>query len=133
MIGLLGVAALPVEAFAQEQTGRARNQSLQEQLKPRDVFTTQSVPTAETPKRPGSNDGAKKKPRPTIIEGQDGRQTIGVGCAGAVAHQAASDCKLAILENCRHPMLSAERPELVDTDGEELVTCDYESNWTQFG
>jgi hypothetical protein len=72
LIGLLGVAALPVEAFAQEQTGRARNQSLQEPLKPRDVFTTQSVPTAETPKRPGSNDGAsdlKKKPRPTIIEG----------------------------------------------------------------
>ena len=30
MIGLLGVAALPIEAFAQEQTGRARNQSLQE-------------------------------------------------------------------------------------------------------
>ena len=72
LIGLLWVAALPVEAFAQDRTGRARNQPLQEQLKPLDVFTTQSVPTAESPKHPGSNDGAsnvKKKPRPTIIEG----------------------------------------------------------------
>ena len=72
LIGLLGVAALPVEAFAQEQTGRARNQSLQEQLKPRDVFTTQSVPTAEPLKPPKAEDGAsnvKKSPRPTIIEG----------------------------------------------------------------
>ena len=72
MIGLLCAVALAVEAFAQERTGRARNQSLQEQLKTRDVFTTQSVPTAETPKRPGPNDGApnvKKNPGPTIIEG----------------------------------------------------------------
>jgi hypothetical protein len=72
LIGLLCTAALPVEAFAQDRTGRARNQSLQEQLKPLDVFTTQSVPTAEPPKQPGSKDGAsnvKKKPRPTIIEG----------------------------------------------------------------
>ena len=49
MIGLLCTVALPVEGFAQEQTGRARNQSLQEQLKSRDVFTTQSVPTAGSP------------------------------------------------------------------------------------
>ena len=72
LIGLLCAVAPPVEAFAQERTGRARNQSLQEQLKPLDVFTTQSVPTAKSPKQPGANDGAsnvKKKPRPTIIEG----------------------------------------------------------------
>ena len=71
LIGLLCVAAFPVEAFAQDRGGRARNQPLQEQLKPLDVFTTQSVPTAESPKHPGSNDGSnvKKKPRPTIIEG----------------------------------------------------------------
>lgn len=54
LISLLWVAALPVEAFAQDRTGRARNQPLQEQLKPLDVFTTQSVPTAESPKHPGS-------------------------------------------------------------------------------
>ena len=42
LIGLLCMAALPVEALAQERTGRARNQPLQEQLKPLDVFTTQS-------------------------------------------------------------------------------------------
>ena len=72
LIGLLCVAALPVEAFAQEQTGRARNQSLQEQLKSRDMFATQSVPTAESLKQPKADDGAsnvKKMPRPTIIEG----------------------------------------------------------------
>ena len=38
LIGLLWVAAPPVEAFAQDRTGRARNQPLQEQLKPLDVF-----------------------------------------------------------------------------------------------
>ena len=72
LIGLLCTVALPVEAFAQERTGRAPNQSLQEQLQPLDVFTTQSVPTAESLKPTGSNDGAsnvKKKPLPTIIEG----------------------------------------------------------------
>ena len=38
LIGLLCTAALPVEASAQDRTGRARNQSPQEQLKPLDVF-----------------------------------------------------------------------------------------------
>ena len=67
LIGLLCMAALAVNA--QE---RARNQPLQEQLKTLDVFTTQSVPTADSPKRPGASDGASKvnkKPSPTIIEG----------------------------------------------------------------
>ena len=41
-ISSLFAAALFVNAVAQERPGRSRNQSLEEQLKPYDVFTTQS-------------------------------------------------------------------------------------------
>ena len=72
VIGLIYAAGFVVEAFAQERPKRTRNQSLEEQIRTYDVFTTQSVPTVEAPKRPEANDGTsnlKKTPRPKIIEG----------------------------------------------------------------
>ena len=72
-ISLLFAAALLVQAVAQERPGRSRNQSLEEQLKPYDVLTTQSsTPSVlEAPAR-SENNGAsdrKKDHRPTIIQG----------------------------------------------------------------
>ena len=72
VIFLICAAGFVVEAFAQERPKRTRNQSLEEQTRTYNVFTTQSVPTAESPKRHEANDGTsnlKKTPRPKIIEG----------------------------------------------------------------
>ena len=74
LVCLISGTALSVDALAQageEHLGRARIQSLQEMHKPYDVMTTQSVPSAESSKRPATQDDAstvKKSPRPRIIE-----------------------------------------------------------------
>ena len=68
-VGLLCANALPIDAAAQE-SGRGRNQSLQEQIKVLEVRT--NVASASTQSAPKTNDvesGLTQKSRPVVIEG----------------------------------------------------------------
>ena len=71
VIGLFCVAGIPLGASAQERPGRARNQSLQDQIKPLDVRTNDArAPTASAPKTNDVETGmTQKNSRPVVIEG----------------------------------------------------------------
>ena len=71
LAGLIDAAGIPPDAFAQEWSRRARNQSLREQVKLVDLFRTQSLkPTvADPPARPNRASDGTKSQRPTIIQG----------------------------------------------------------------